>query len=442
MFNRNRYLRKLKEKERNGLIKVITGLRRSGKSFLLNRLFYDYLVQERKIDPRHIIRFAFDNQEDIVRLDEFGGKEEASQAKKRGRLVDSLKFLAFINEKAKDGGYYYLLLDEVQNLEEFVRVLNSFLYKGNFDIYVTGSNSRFLSSEVDTEFGGRGDRIHLLPLSFEEFFSSVGGEAREALDEYLRYGGIPLVQLQPNTEAKAEEAISIAKETYLKDLELRHPQASPQRLMETLRVAASMISTPINPTKIENTFNSIYRLKLSNDTIGNYLSWFEESYLLNKALRYDVKGRQYIGSPYKIYFEDLGIRNAILGFYEVDETDLIENAVYNELRYRGFQVDVGVVPVRVKTERADKNGKPIYEEKSTEVDFVVNKGGKTYYVQAALEIATSKKKEQEYQSIRNINDSFKKVIVVKNEGKPYYTEEGFLRMSLLDFLSNQDSLDW
>ncbi len=442
MFNRNRYLEKLKEKERNGLVKVITGLRRSGKSFLLNRLFYDYLVQERKVDPRHVIRFAFDNQEDILRLDAFGGKDEAAQRRKRGRYVDSRKFLAFINEEAKDGAYYYLLLDEVQNLEEFVRVLNSFLYKGNFDIYVTGSDSRFLSSEVDTEFGGRGDRIHLLPLSFEEFSSSVGGEARAALDEYLRFGGIPLVQLQMNGEEKAAQAISIAKETYLKDIERRHPEASRQMLAETLRVAASMVSTPINPTKIENTFKSIYRLKLSNDTIGNYLSWFEESYLLNKALRYDVKGRQYIGSPYKIYFEDLGIRNAILGFREVDETDLVENAVYNELRYRGFQVDVGIVPTRIKTDKVDKNGKAIYGEKRTEVDFVANKGSKTYYVQAALEIATSEKKEQEYQSIRNIDDSFKKVIVVKNEGKPYYTEEGFLRMSLLDFLSNHDSLDW
>ena len=228
----------------------------------------------------------------------------------------------------------------------------------------------------------------------------------------------------------------------MKDIQLRHPKVSPQMLEDTLRVAASMISTPINPTKIENTFKSVYHIKLSNDTIGNYLSWFEESYLLSKALRYDVRGRHYIGSPYKIYFEDVGIRNAILGFREVDETDLIENVVYNELRYRGFQVDVGVMTIRVKTDKLDKNNKPIYEEKDTEVDFVANKGSKTCYVQVALEIATSEKKEQEYQSIRNINDSFKKVIVVKNEGKHYYTKEGFLRMSLLDFLSNQDSLDW
>ena len=442
MFNRNRYLEKLKEKERNGLIKVITGLRRSGKSFLLNKLFYNYLVLERRVDPKHIIRFAFDNQEDILLLDQFGEKEEAGQTDKKDRLIGSRKFLAYINEKAKDGGYYYLFLDEVQNLEEFVRVLNSFLYKGNFDIYVTGSNSRFLSSEVDTEFGGRGDRIHLLPLSFEEYFSSVKGDPRDALEEYLRYGGIPLVQLQPDSEAKADQAISIAKETYLKDIQLRHPKVSPQMLEDTLRVAASKISTPINPTKIENTFKSVYHIKLSNDTIGNYLSWFEESYLLGKALRYDVRGRHYIGSPYKIYFEDVGIRNAILGFREVDETDLIENVVYNELRYRGFQVDVGVITIRVKTDKLDKNNKPIYEEKDTEVDFVANKGSKTCYVQVALEIATSEKKEQEYQSIRNINDSFKKVIVVKNEGKHYYTKEGFLRMSLLDFLSNQDSLDW
>lgn len=442
MFSRDLYLKRLIEKQNNGLVKIITGIRRSGKSFLLNNIFYTYLVNEKHINPNNIIKFAFDNEEDILKLDKYDKNRKTLKKIGRQVLIDSQKFLTFVHEQSKDNGYYYLLLDAIQNLENFVRVLNSFIYKGNFDIYVTGSNSNLLSSEVDTEFGGRGDRIHLLPLSFLEYLSNVDLDKRDALDQYIRYGGIPLVQLQINDDEKTQQAISIVKETYLKDLKLKHQRLNQNRLDETLSVIASMISTQINPTKIENTFKSVYHINITNDTIADYINWFEEAYLINKVHRYDVKGRKYIGSPYKIYFEDIGIRNAILNFREVDETDLIENIVYNELRYRGFAVDVGVVKIKVKTNSFDKNNKPIYVEKDIEVDFVARRGPKTYYIQVALQIDTPEKKDQEYLAIKNIPESFKKIIIVKNEGKFYYTKEGFLRISLLDFLMNLDSLDW
>lgn len=441
MFSRDIYLKRLIERKGNHLIKVITGIRRSGKSYLLNTIFVDYL-KNKGVDDEHIIRFAFDNQEDIMRLDQYLPDQPTTKVVNGQQIVNSRKFILYIQDKTSVGGLYYLLLDEIQNLEDFVRVLNGFLNHDNFDTYVTGSNSRFLSSEVDTEFGARGDRIHLLPLTFQEFLTGTDLEKRDALDQYLRYGGIPLVELQTSDETRVGQAVSILNETYIKDVLLRHPTVNVNNLKESLRVIASMISTPINPTKIENTFRGEYGVSLANGTIRSYIEWFEQVYLLNKALRYDVKGRAYIGSPYKIYFEDVGIRNAILDFRDVDETDLIENVVYNELRYRGFRVDVGVVRVKKKTDRKDKNGQWIYADKDTEVDFVASKGAKKYYVQVAYAISTPEKKEQEYESIRNIPDSFKKVIIVKNEGLHYYTDEGFLRISLLDFLVNSDSLDW
>lgn len=442
MFERSLYLDTLIEKQNNHLIKVITGIRRCGKSYLLNTIFYDYLVSKEHISKDHIVKFAFDDEEDILQLDKYCPEEPTIIEKNNQKLVNSKKFILFVKDLIVDDDKYYFLLDEIQNLENFVRVLNSFSKHDNYDVYTTGSNSRFLSSEVDTEFGGRGDRIHLLPLTFNEYLTGVDSDQISALHQYIRYGGIPLVQLQSKDTEKAKQAISILNETYIKDVKDRHPNINVNNLSETLRVISSMISTPINPSKIENTFKSVYRVNIGNDNISNYIAWFEEAYLLNKAFRYDIKGRKYIGTPYKIYFEDVGVRNAALNFREVDETDIIENVVYNELRYRGFNVDVGVVKIKSKTDRKDKNGNWIYADKVTECDFVANKGDKTYYVQVALEIATKEKKEQEYESIRNIPNSFKKVIVVKNEGLHYHTDEGFLRISLLDFLTNIDSLDW
>ena len=394
------------------------------------------------MDKSHIMRFAFDNEEDILLLDKYLPDQPTTTKVNNQKIINNNKFLLLVKDFVTDNRKYYFLLDEIQNLDDFVRVLNGFLRHDNYDVYVTGSNSNMLSSNIDTEFGGRTSRIHLLPLTFSEFCSGTNLDQNTALKVYERYGGIPLVQLQSTDENKTSQAISIYKDTYLSDVLKRHPQVDESNLDETLKVVSSMISSPINPTKIENTFKSKYKLSLSNNIIGNYIDWFEEAFLLNKALRFDVKGRRYIGSPYKIYFEDIGIRNAILSFREVDETDIIENIVYNELRYRGFNVDVGVVNVKKKTDRKDKNGKWIYVGKETECDFVANSGNKTYYIQVALAIDNKDKKEQEYESIRNIPDSFKKVIVVKEEGLHYYTDEGFLRISLLDFLSNIDSLDW
>lgn len=442
MFKRDLYLKELIDKKQNHLVKVITGIRRSGKSYLLNTIFYDYLVKEENVPDDHIIRFAFDNDEDIFLLDKYLMDQPTIIEKNNQKLVNSRKFLCYIKDLVRDNDPYYFLLDEIQNLDEFVRTLNAFLRHENYDVYVTGSNSRFLSSEVDTEFGGRGDRIHLLPLTFSEFLNGTDYDANTGLKMYERYGGIPLIQLQKNDTEKAKQTLSILNETYIKGVKDRHPNVNVNNLNDTLNVIASMISTLINPSKIEKTFKGVYNIDLTNDAIGNYISWFEEAYLLNKALRYDVKGRQYIGTPYKIYFEDVGIRNAALNFRDVDETDLIENIVYNELRYRGFDVDIGLVHVKKKTERKDKNNNWIYADTDTECDFVANKGDKTYYIQVALTIDTEKKKDQEYESLRNIPDSFKKVIVVKNEGLHYRTKEGFLRISLLDFLTNLDSLDW
>ena len=442
MFRRDKYLGELINKEHNHLIKVITGIRRSGKSYLLNDIFYNHLISEKKVNRDHIIRFAFDSDEDVSLLDKYLPDQPTTFKVDSHVVVNNRKFLLFINDQIHDNGDYYLLLDEIQILDNFVRMLNSFLRHSNYDVYVTGSNSNLLSSNIDTEFSGRASRIHLLPLTFSEYLTGTPLADYKALNEYMRYGGIPLVQSQKSDVDKVRQAISIYQDTYLSDVKKRHPHIDSNNLNDTLKVVASMISTPINPTKIENTFKSKYNVVLSNNAIGRYIDWLEEAYLLNKALRYDVKGRRYIGSPYKIYFEDIGIRNAILNFREMDETDLIENIVYNELRYRGFNVDVGVVTIKAKTDRKDKNGNWIYVDKDTECDFVANNGNKTYYVQVALEISNQEKKDQEYESMRNIPDSFKKVIVVKNEGLHYYTNEGFLRISLLDFLLNQDSLDW
>lgn len=443
MFVRDKYLKQLIDKKHNQLIKVITGIRRSGKSFLLNEIFYRRLTEEDGVDPSHIIRFAFDNSEDISLLDAYLPDQPTIIVKKGQEIVNDRKFLLYVKDQIHDEGDYYFLLDEIQNLNGFVRVLNGFLRHANYDVYVSGSNSHLLSSDIDTEFGGRSSRVHLLPLAFNEYRSDSKLDPYASLNEYLQYGGIPLVQKQGNAEEKKNQAVSIYKDTYLSDVKKRHPKAEESRLDETLKVIASMISSPINPTKIENTFRSKRKLPVANNAIDTYISWFQDAFLLNKALRYDIKGRGYIGSPYKIYFEDIGIRNAILDFRDIDETDLIENMVYNELRYRGFQVDVGVVYLYEPTGKKDKAGKDVYLEKATEVDFVANKGGKRYYIQVALQIDTEEKKEQEYRSIRHIPDSFKKIIIVKNDIVSHqYTNDGFLRMNLMEFLTNEESLEW
>ena len=441
MFKRDYYLNELISRKGNHLVKVITGVRRSGKSFLLNNIFLDYLKKD-NVDNEHIIQFAFDSEEDVLLLEKYYENEPTVVTINKEERINSKKFLSYVKDRVVDDGTYYFLLDEIQKLDRFVPVLNGLLRHNNYDIYVTGSNAKLLSKDIDTEFSNRGSRIHLLPLAFSEYLTGVDKSKEEALQDYFVYGGIPLVQSESNHIGKANMANSILKETYIKDILLRHPLVDSNKLLETLNAIASMISTPVNPTKIEKTFESIYGIKLTNDTIGNYITWFEDSYLINRVNRYDVKGRGYIGSPYKIYFEDIGIRNAALNYREIDETDLIENVVYNELRYRGFSIDVGIVYINEPSGRKDKEGKEIYIEKALEVDFVANKGGKTYYVQVALEISDTSKKDQEYKSIRSIPDSFKKIIIVKNDLIAHQiTTEGFLRMSLLEFLTNPGSLE-
>lgn len=441
MFERSYYLNELIKRKNNHLIKVITGIRRVGKSYLLNDVFLKHLMNE-GIDDVHIIQFAFDSEEDVLKLDKYYSDESTVIIVDKEERINSKKFIAYIQDRIIDDKDYYLLLDEIQKLDRFVTVLNGFLRHKNYDIYVTGSNAKFLSKDIDTEFSGRGNRIHLLPLAFSEYLAGVNKSKEEALQDYLLYGGIPLVQLEANHNDKSKIATSIIKETYIKDVVLRHKNVDENKILETLRVISSMISTPVNPSKIEKTFNSMYGIILTNDTIGNYITWFEDSYLLNKAYRFDVKGRKYIGSPYKIYFEDIGIRNAILNYREIDETDIIENIVYNELRYRGYSVDVGVIYINEPNGTKDKDGKNIYVGKAYEVDFVANNGNKTYYIQVALEINNEQKKNQEYKSIRNIPDSFKKVLIVKNDLlSSQITNEGFLRMNLLEFLTNPHSLD-
>jgi len=441
MFERTKYLNQLISKENNHLIKVITGIRRSGKSFLLNNIFYTHLLNK-GINNKNIIRFAFDSSDDIYLLDKYLENEPTLEIINGQRIINDKKFVLYVKEKIQKKGINYLLLDEIQNLKNFVNVLNSFLKYENFDVYVTGSNSYLLSSDIDTSFGGRSSRIHLLPLVFEELLSGSSKSNDDTLRDYMIYGGLPLVQIQSSDEEKMQQSLSILNDTYINDVKLRHPKVDEYNMRETLEVIASMISTPINPTKIENTFNSVYNVKLTNNTISNYIDWFKDAFLLNIAKRYDVKGRHYIGSPYKVYFEDIGIRNALLNYREIDETDIIENIVYNELRYRGYTIDVGIIPIKVKTDRFDKNGKPIYVDKETEVDFVANKNNKKIYIQVAFEIANQDKKDQEYESIRHIPDSFKKVIIVKNDIiDKQLTKEGFLRISLKEFLTNINSLE-
>lgn len=436
-FKRDKYLKELVERQGNHLIKIITGIRRSGKSYLLNSIFYNYLINS-GVKSNQIIRFAFDSEEDIHRLDEFNPSEQTIIKKRGQEYINSIKFISFITKNTKRKTNYYLLLDEIQLLDRFESVLNSLLRNDKYDIYVTGSNSKFLSTDIITEFSGRGDEIHLLPLSFSEYLSGVDIDEEKAFQEYIYYGGLPLVQLKKNDSQKMSELNNTKTNVYLSDILKRHHIDNENNLMDTLRVIASSVGSPINPTRIENTFNSVFKTKLTNDTISNYIKWAEESFLIKKVLRYDLQGRGYIGSPFKIYFEDVGLKNTLLDFREIDETDIFENIIYNELRYRGYLVDVGVVEVSEKTNRKDKNGKTIYEKKQLEIDFVANRLSEKIYVQPALTIPNLEKEEQEKRPYKNINDSFTKIIVVKDKIKKHRSREGIVLISIYDFIKDKE----
>lgn len=415
-IRRDIYLEQLKVRKENGMIKIITGIRRCGKSFLLFVLFKKYLL-ENGVDKEHIIEIALDGIE----------KEE---------LRDPKKCYQYIKDAMKDDRQYYLLLDEVQFMPRFEEVLNSLLRIGNIDVYVTGSNSKFLSSDIVTEFRGRGDEIRIYPLSFAEFYNAYDGEYDDAWNEYMIYGGLPQVARFSVERQKAEYLKNIFDNVYIKDVVERNKIQNVDEIGTLVDILASSIGALTNPTKISNTFKSERGGHYSNKTISNHIDYLAEAFLISKASRYDVKGRKYVGANLKYYFSDIGIRNARLNFRQQEPTHIMENIVYNELLIRGYNVDVGIVDVLLK------NGKGERIHKQLEVDFVVNQGSQRYYIQVAYDMSSEEKQTQEFSSFRNIPDSFKKIVIVNGTEKPWRNEEGFVIMGMKYFLLNTNSLEF
>lgn len=415
-IQREGYLQQLILRKDNGMIKVITGIRRCGKSFLLFTIFKRYLL-ENGVDEDHIIEIALDGIEN----------ED---------LRDPQACYRYIRDAITDDGRYYLLLDEVQFMPRFEEVLNSLLRIDQIDVYVTGSNSRFLSRDIVTEFRGRGDEVRIYPLSFEEFYSSYDGDYDDAWNEYMIYGGLPQVALMKTERQKADYLKNIFSNVYLKDVVDRNHIQNVEELGTLVDILASAIGAPTNPTKISNTFASECRANYTNKTISKHIDYLEEAFLISKAERYDIKGRKYIGANLKYYFTDVGLRNARLNFRQQEPTHIMENIVYNELLIRGYNVDVGIVGMYAK----NKEGKRAY--KQLEVDFVANQGSQRYYIQVAYDMTSEEKQAQEFNSLRNIPDSFKKIVIVGGTSKPWRNEEGFVIMGMKYFLLNSESLEF
>lgn len=415
-IKRDAYLEQLKIRKDNGMIKIITGIRRCGKSFLLFVLFKNYLL-ENGVDNEHIIEIALDGIEN----------EE---------LRDPKKCYQYIKDAMKDEQRYYLILDEVQFMPRFEEVLNSLLRISNIDVYVTGSNSRFLSSDIVTEFRGRGDEIRIYPLSFAEFYSAYDGDYDEAWEEYMTYGGLPQVAQFSVERQKAEYLKNIFTNVYIRDVVERNNIKNVDEIGTLVDILASAIGAPTNPTKISNTFKIERGINYSNKTISNHIDYLAEAFLISKAERYDIKGRKYVGANLKYYFSDVGLRNARLNFRQQEPTHIMENIVYNELLIRGYNVDVGIVDVYARNDY----GKTI--RKQFEVDFVVNQGSQRYYIQVAYDMVSEEKQTQEFNSFRNIPDSFKKIVIVNGTKKPYRNDEGFVIMGMKYFLLNADSLEF
>lgn len=414
MISRNEYLQKLIVRMNNGLIKVITGIRRCGKSYLLFEIFYNYLIQN-GIDKNHIITLQLDDR-----------------INKKYRDPDNL--CEYIHSKIVDDKNYYILLDEVQYVKEFEDVLNSFLHIKNADVYVTGSNAKFLSSDIITEFRGRGDQIHLFPLSFKEYFEYCKQSFEDAWNEYSMYGGMPYLLMCKTDEQKINYLENLFKETYIKDIVNRNNVRNTEILEDILNIVSSSVGSLINPNKLSNSFKSIKNLKVAPNTIKQYLDYCVDSFLIEKSYRYDVKGKKYLDTPLKYYFTDIGLRNVRLGFRQQEENHIMENIIYNELIIRGYQVDVGVVTI------SEKNKNNNYVRKQTEVDFVCNLGYERYYIQSALNIDDIGKKEQEEKSLLKIDDNFKKIIIVKGSFKKWKDEKGILILGLKEFLLDPDSI--
>ena len=414
-IKRDKYLNDLINRMHNGMIKVVTGIRRCGKSYLLFNIFKNYLL-EHGVTALHIITIELDQRKN-----------------KKYRDPDTI--LDYIESLIEDDEQYYIMLDEVQMLQEFEEVLNSLLHIRNADIYVTGSNSKFLSKDVITEFRGRGDEIHIYPLTFKEFMEAYDGDMYRGWAEYVVYGGLPLTVTMKTEEQKISYLTNLFKETYLKDIIERHHIEKTQELEDLVNILASAIGSLTNPPKIEATFKSTIQSTISLNRIRQYIEHLEDAFIINKANRYNVKVRKYIGTPLKYYFEDVGLRNARLGFRQVEETHLMENIIYNELRSRGYTVDVGVVEKR----GTDENGKEYKNQ--LEIDFVANLGSKRYYIQSAFSMPTEEKRIQEKASLVNVNDSFKKIIVVKDVVNVTRDEDGITTMSIYDFLLKENSLE-
>lgn len=408
IIDRNKYLSRLLDSRLNGLVKIVTGIRRSGKSFLLFNIFKQRLLNE-GVDAGHIIEMQFDDF-----------------ANKRYRVPEV--FYNYVKERIKDGRVYYIILDEVQLLGDFEDVLNGLMHIENVDIYVTGSNARFLSKDIVTEFRGRGLQIHISPLSFAELMTFYNGSKEDALEHYLRYGGLPQVALQPNDEYRSTVLKDLLKETYIIDILERNRVKNSAELEELLAMLASGIGGLTNPQKLSNTFKTVKNVSIGAPTLKSYIDYFCDAFLVEQVNRYDVKGKRYIGTPLKYYFSDLGLRNALLNFRQVEKTHLMENLIYNELRGRGYNVDVGVVPYN------GKNAQGVSFRKQLEVDFVCNKGSQRLYVQSALALPTQEKINQKTNSLRRIDDGFQKMVVVGDHTIGSHDESGILFINIYDFL--------
>lgn len=414
-IKRDFYLNRLINARQNHLVKVVTGPRRCGKTFLLTNLFLKYLESE-GVAFDHIILISMEDR-------------------RNRNLSNPDVLLDYIDEYSKDGGLYYIIIDEVQMIDEFTDVLNTLLLRPNFDIYVTGSNSHFLSSDIATEFRGRDYQIRMHPLSFAEFYSAKGGNKEDAWKIYWVYGGLPILASIDSDEERISILQGIFRTVYLADIKNRYGIRNDRELETLVKIVSSGIGSPFNPTRLVNTFKSVENVSIAKHTIDNYLSYLCDAFLVNKAERFDVKGRKYVGTLAKYYFEDIGIRNALTGFKQLEETHIMENVIYNELQIRGFQVDVGNLGVVTK----DKDGKS--QRSQLEIDFVANKGSKRFYIQVAYSIPDREKMLQETRSLLMIKDAFKKVLVVKDTTMPWHTEEGIYIIGLFDFLLNPNSLE-
>ena len=413
-IKRNYYLNKLISKRNNKLIKIVTGIRRCGKSYLLDPIFKDYLL-DNGVDENHIIKLELDSIEN----------EECTDPK---------KLYEYVMEKIVDKEIYYIILDEIQKVTNFESVLNSFLRKPNLDVYVTGSNSKFLSSDIITEFRGRGDEIKVYPLSFSEFMSVYNGNEINGLNEYINYGGLPLITTFKSAEEKIDYLNFQKDNVYINDVIERNDIRNDEELKTLIEIKSSSIGSLTNPTKLYNTFISKGNKNITNKTIALYLKYLEESFLIEKSKRFDIKGKKYIETPSKYYFVDIGIRNSLINFRQIEKTHIMENIIYTELRRRGFNVDVGIVEKR----KIDENGKKDY--KQLEIDFVVNKGSDKYYIQSAYSIEDNNKREQESQSLLNVSDNFKKMVIVYDSFIKWQDDNGIIYISIYDFLLNENSL--